>query len=392
MFIASASTTVKFHEFPNGNVAHNYQPGTKVEGPIRSISWSRDGQWLALVPHSGLTEIISVKDQLKLMKTVHDVDEPSCVAFQNTTKRLIALGTKNGQVLIYDIKSRSTKKRFPRTQSIITHVSFTAKDTHCVAGCKNGDVLLYSNVTNNLSCTFRVPKSNSVTCLRANPLKRNLIIGGSNDGVVAVWDSNVSKVKFCMEAHKAQVTSVAFSPVNSDLVVSTGLDRQFCFYDIVDNKCIASIPVENSLMAVDFSPDGTYFVMASQNGLIYTYDSRNIQQPVHAFQAHKSAIKHLAFQNVSTDPSNSSVTSISTESVIAVGASEETSRRTSDLFGMFIQVPSNEVVDSIRTSNSIEGGDSFIAALGLDRNNTADSFHQDESIGTQEPKKMAQER
>lgn len=390
MYVASASTTVKFHEFPNGNVTHHYQPGNRVEGPIRSISWNKDGNWLALVPFSGLVDIVSVKDQLKLIRTIQDIDEPSCAAFLNSTKKLIALGTKGGQVLIYDLKTRSTKKRFPRASSLISHVDFTAKDTHCVAGCTNGDILLYSNITNSLSCTFRIPRSRSVTCLRTNQFKRNLIIGGSNEGVVVVWDSNVNKAKFTMDIHKAPVTSVAFSPVNSDLVVSTGSDRQFCFYDIVDNKCIASVSVENSITAVDFSPEGTYFVMGSQNGKVYVYDSRNIQESVHSFNAHTSTVKHLIFQR-SLESNNASSSSISSDSIAPTPSSEGTGKRDSDLFGMFIQVPSNEVVESINTSvNSMEAGDSFFAALGLDKTNTIESLQQEECGISEFNKKLSE--
>lgn len=388
MYIASVSTTVKFHEFPNGNVIHHYQPGNKVDGPIRSISWNKDGNWLSLVPFSGPVDIISVKDQLKLMRTVEDIDEPSCATFLNSTKKLIALGTKGGQVLIYDLKTRSTKKRFPRASSIISHVDFTAKDTHCVAGCTNGEILLYSNTTNILSCTLRVPKSRSVTCLRANQFKRNLIIGGSNEGVVVVWDSNVNKAKFTMDAHKAPVSSVAFSPVNSDLIVSTGSDRQFCFYDIVDNRCIASVSVENSITAVDFSPEGTYFVMGSQNGRVYIYDSRNIQEPVHSFVAHTSAVKHLLFQRC-LESNNTSSSSMSSDNIVPSPSSEEVGRCDSDLFGVFIQIPSNEVVESISTSvNSMEAGDSFFAALGLEKSNTVESFQQEECAISDFTKKL----
>ncbi|KAG5885483.1 hypothetical protein JTB14_017206 [Gonioctena quinquepunctata] len=384
MYVASASTTVKFHEFPSGSVVHNYQPGSKVEGPIRSISWSRDGSWLVLVPHSGATEIVSIKDQLKLLKTIQDIEEPTCATFQNTTKKNVALGTKNGLVLIYDVKARSTKKRFPRASSQITHLSFTSKDTHCIAGCKNGEVLVYGNVTNNPPTSMRVPKSSTITCLKTSQTKRQLVLGGSSEGIVVVWDINTSRSKFHIEAHKAPVNSVAFSPVNTDLIVSTGSDRQFCFFDIADNKCIASVSVENSITAVDFSPDGTYFVMASQNGRVYIYDSRNIQEPVHSFQAHKSAIKHLEFQNASSTP-NTSLCSTSAESVTPVIPSDKNgnrnsrSSRTSDLFGLFI--PTIDSTEDARQSVvSIEGGDSFIAALGLDKSNTIDSMKQDDSV------------
>ncbi|XP_050505148.1 protein NEDD1-like [Diabrotica virgifera virgifera] len=378
MYIASASTTIKFHEFPDGNVIHNYQPG-KVEGPIRSVSWSQDGNWLVVVPHSGQTEIVSTKDQLKLLKTIHEVDEPTVACFQNTTKKLVGIGTKSGLVLIYDIKSRNVKKRFARASTQVTHVAFTAKDTHCVAGCKNGEILVYNNVTNSPPSNLRVPKSNSISCLKTNQLKRNLVLGGSNEGVVVVWDININRSKFCTEAHKAPVSSVAFSPVNPDLIITAGSDRQFCFYDIVDNKCIANVPVENNITAVDFSPDGTSFVMASQNGRVYVYDSRNIQEPVHSFTAHKSAIKHITFQKVN-ESSDSSVCSISKSSDNS--AAEDIKKkpfrsvRTSDFFGMYVHT-----VDGTREAHSvasIEGGDSFIAALGLDKSNASESVNNDD--------------
>ncbi|CAG9821680.1 unnamed protein product [Phaedon cochleariae] len=388
MLVASASTTIKFHEFPSGNVIHNYQPGSKVEGPIRSISWSKDGNWLVLVPHSGVTEIVSVKDQLKLLKTISDIDEPTCAVFQNSTKRNIALGTKNGLVVIYDVKSHSTKKRFPRASSQITHLSFTSKDTHCVAGCKNGDVMVYSNITNSPPCNLRVPKSGSINCLKTSQVKRSIVLGGSNEGMVVVWDINTSKAKFTAEAHKAPVNSVAFSPVNSDLILTAGQDRQFCFYDIVDHKCIASVPVDNSVTAVDFSPDGTHFVTAFQNGRAYVYDSRNINDPVHSFQAHTSSVKHLAFRGLQ-ESSNTSVCSLSTKSSTPVASSDDVNRnnrssRNSDLFGLF--VPTAAAYDSADDAKpppaaalSMEGGDSFMAALGLDKNGSADSFRQEES-------------
>lgn len=377
MYIASVSTTIKFHEFPNGNVIYNYQPG-KLEGPVRSVSWSRDGNWLVVVPHSGQTEIVGTKDQLKLLKTIHEVDEPTAACFQNTTKKNVGIGTKSGLVLIYDIKSRNVKKRFPRASTQITHVAFTAKDSHCIAGCKNGEVLVYNNVTNSPPSNLRVPKSNSITCLKTNLMKRNLVLGGSNEGIVVVWDININRSKFCTEAHKAPVNAIAISPVNIDLIVTAGADRQFCFYDIADNKCIANISVENCITAVDFSPDGTHFVMGSQNGRVYVYDSRNIQQPVNSFLAHTSAVRHIAFQN-GHEPSSSSVCSLS-KSFDNVGVTQEEKRRsksvrTSDFFGMHVHTV--DAGSDAKSNVSIEGEDSFIAALGLDKDNTAESLNND---------------
>ncbi|XP_060535471.1 uncharacterized protein LOC132707579 [Cylas formicarius] len=385
MYIASASTSVKFHEFPNtaAAAAHHYQPGSRIEGPIRSISWSKDGNWLAIVPHSGKTEIVTVKNQLKLVHTVHDIAEPTCASFQNLTKKHLAVGTKNCQVLIYDIKSRATKKRFPRTSSVVTHVGFTAKDTHCVAGCANGEVFVYNNVANNVACALKIPKSNSLTVLKTHAQKRHLVLGGSNEGVVVVWDTNTSKSRFCADAHKAPVTCAAFSPVNPSLVISTGLDRQFCIYDVDARERIACVTVDNNLTAVDFVDDATSFATASQNGRVHVYDSRNLNQPVYSFEAHRSAVKHLAFQNGGgggEDAGGCNTSSLGSSVGEEVKSLDEAAKmQTSDLFGYLAQLPpGNEAGEQPDKRSYVveDGGDSFMAALDL---NSGDSTRPEDS-------------
>lgn len=383
MYVASASTTVKFHEFPTGNIAHNYQPRNKVHGPIKSISWSKDGNWLVLTPHSGPIEIITVKEEFKFLKAIEDVDEPTCVTFQNTTKKCIGIGTKSGLALIFDIKASKAIKRFPRVTSQITHLEFTSKDTHCVIACKNGDVLVYNNLINSPPTSMRVPKSSSISCLKTHKIKQNLILGGSNEGIVCIWDNNTNKVVFAIEAHKTPVHSLAFSRINNDLIATSGSDRRVCFFDIISNKIVGSISLDNSITALDFCPDGQYFELASQKGQIFIYDSRKITHHIHSFQAHSSTIKHLLFQNFISG--NASICNISVESTVS--PAEENlnirSKRTSDMFRAFL--PSAESIDGaidapnrIRSHVSTDGGDSFMEALGLDNNSTTDSVKLDD--------------
>lgn len=386
MYIASASTTVKLHDFPNGNVFDNYHPGSKVEGSIRSMSWSKDGNWLVLVPHSGFTEIVGVKDKLQLLRTIQNVDEPTCATFQNTTKKFIGMGTKNGLVLIFDVKTRHTKKRFERATSQITHVDFTAKDSHCVAACKNGDVLVHNITTNSPPSVMRVPKSSSVSCVKTHKTKQNLILGGSNEGIVCVWDNNINRSKFYFKAHEAPVSAVAFSPINKDLIVSTGSDRQCRFFDIFHHKPVANFDLKNSATAIDFSPDGNYLVIASQNGQISVFDPRYFLEPLHSFQAHDTAIKHLLFQNPCSSANTSSCDlSIEATPIASDENLDNRSKRTSDMFRAFI--PSSETTDGVtevankrKSLASVEGGDSFLAALGVDNTSTTDSVKNEDSV------------
>lgn len=386
MNIASASSVVKIHEYPSTALIHSYQPHSKIVGSCRSLSWSKDGSWLAVVPHSGFAEIVTIKGNCKLLHTVQNISEPSCASFQNLTKKNIAVGTKYGQVLLYDIKAQSVKARYPRTSSAITHVGFTAKDTHCYAGCANGEILLFNNVARNLSCTLNVPKSSSLTDIKAHVQKRNCIIAGSNEGIIAVWDINVNKIKFCNEAHNAPVTATLFSPINASLIISAGLDRQVCVFDIESRQRVSHISVENNILSLDFLDESKYIVMGAQNGKLHIYDTRNLPDPVCSFDAHQSAIRHISYQGRADEHllsnSGSSLGNIVSEEAARASRSNEevqgNKKRTSDFFGMLTS-RHHSASDSCDGSKppaiscSMEGGDSFIQMLGLDKNNTADS-------------------
>lgn len=299
MLIASSSKDVKFHTWPDGNLLHVYKPATsKYEGIIKTISWGKDGNWLVLVPTKGLAEVISVKDNLKHLHSVNNVVQPTCATFQNMSKKNMAIGTLTGQVLIYDIKSKKGKKKFPRASSTITKLEYSAKDTHLMATCENGEILLYSSSLGTLSASYKIPNSRTVSCIKCHPKKRSLVSGGSDEGVVAVWDINTNKTKYQLQAHSAPVTDVAFSPIRSDLLISLGLDRKFYFHDIFSKQCCFEFTAEYSLTAVDFYPDGIGLGIASQDGQIFIYDTRNMKEPQKVIQAHQGAVKQLYFQKL----------------------------------------------------------------------------------------------
>ncbi|XP_066142789.1 protein NEDD1-like [Euwallacea fornicatus] len=389
MYIASSSSVVKFHEFPSNRLAHTYQPNSKIEGSCRSLSWTKDGGWLAIVPYSGCAEIVSLKGQCKVFHTLYDISEPSCACFQNLTKRNVAVGTKHGQVLLYDVKSRSIKARYPRVRSAITHVGFTAKDTHCYAGCASGEVFLFNQLAKNLSCTLKVPKSLSLTALKAHVQKRNFLTAGSDEGIVCVWDVNVNKVKFQTDAHNAPVSSTIFSPVNASLVVSSGLDRVVRVFDIESNSRISTIPVENNVLSLDFLQDSLHIAMGCQNGKIHIYDTRKFQDPVHSFQAHKRAVKLLTYQNYLNDTvvNNSSMESMAHEELPAKTNTshnevlEKKEKRTSEFFGLMTESPfsAREVLeDKPQSKLSVDCRDSFMIALSFDKNDDSGKAEQAE--------------
>lgn len=369
MNLVSASNNLKVHALSTGELVHQYQ--TKSNGSLRSISFSKDWCWLACVSNSGPTEIIAITDQLKPLYKVNNVKDATCAAFQHTTKKYLGIGTQKSSVLVYDVKFRKPTKEF-RTPSSVTHVAFTAKDSHLIAACDNGDVVLFNNEVNTRSTTLNVPKSSSVSVIRPNIQKRHLLLGGSEEGITVCWDTNTSQVKFMMESHQAPVSDLTFSPINSDLVLTAGLDRKINLYDVDGHHCIKSLSMNNNIFAVDFSPDGSHFALGSQNGRILVYDARKMNLPVIVIQAHKEqSVNDLLFQKINPE-SNSVGSQLESDQM---SASMEDTNGNEESFGNFTAMLSQEVNDSQKGE---DGRDSFLEAVNqLGHSSVQDSHGRD---------------
>ncbi|KAK5648852.1 hypothetical protein RI129_003744 [Pyrocoelia pectoralis] len=361
--IATASDDIKFHDWPEGNLKLYYRPANSVDGHVKTISWGRDGNWLVVVPHAGPAEVISIKGNVKVLQTIHNIYHPTCAAFHNNTKKSIVIGTLSGQVLVYDIKAQNIKKRFPRAPSTIFDVQYNSKDSHVAAACTNGDIFLYNYLTTNLSSLYKVPKSESVSAINFHRTKRNFFTAGSEEGVVAVWDINTNQIFCDVQAHHAPVTGLTFSPIRYDLVVTSGLDRRVAFYDLAAKKCVIELEVTSCTTALDYSPCGTYLGLGSQNGSIIVYDTRNFRKPISAFVAHADKrIRHLFFQKVlfsGTESEQGSFDIVPEEPIVTTSDA----RSVGDSLGLIMCDDSNVQDDSQKIPQDV--GDSFLVALGL---------------------------
>lgn len=66
-----------------------------------------------------------------------------------------------------------------------------------------------------------------------SPFDSNLLVTGSADSSVAIWDTRNTKSKlFSLRQHKDEVTQVKFSPMHGNLLASSGGDRRVMVWDL----------------------------------------------------------------------------------------------------------------------------------------------------------------
>jgi histone-binding protein RBBP4 len=82
--------------------------------------------------------------------------------------------------------------------------------------------------TNNIEAHMQ-----EIMCVDASPFDPNLLITGSADRSIAVWDTRNVKCKlFSLRHHKDEVTQIRFSPMHGNLIASSSSDRRVMVWDL----------------------------------------------------------------------------------------------------------------------------------------------------------------
>jgi periodic tryptophan protein 1 len=138
----------------------------------------------------------------------------------------------------------------------------------------------------------------AVTCLSWNKHHRNLLLSGSADKSIKLWDLETGKAVQSYEHHTDKVVALAWHPTETTVFLSGGYDQggRVC---VLDSR--APGQVQSWLLGSDveclawdpFHPER--FFVSTENGLVRCYDARNYSQdPLFTIHAHDAAVSALA--------------------------------------------------------------------------------------------------
>ncbi len=168
--------------------------------------------------------------------------------------------------------------------------------------------------------------------------ERQLLIGGSYDRKIEVWDIHTKEIKLLLEGHEKSALAVAFSP-DEKYVVSGSLDlsirvwnaktgeqmhvwqkhseniydikfhpnpRYFAsasgdktvrLWDIQEGKVVKTyIGHDADVLEIEFSPDGYFLYTASLDGVVYIYEVRTGAK-LYSYNSHVGPVNDIAVSN-----------------------------------------------------------------------------------------------
>lgn len=113
---------------------------------------------------------------------------------------------------------------------------------------------------------------------------------------VDIWDEGhlepVKSYTWGVDSHY----SLKFSPIEYSLLASCAADRSIILYDIRQSVPIRKVVLEMSGNAICWNPlEAMLFTVASEDHNLYTFDMRNLEQPLQVHMDHAGAVMSLDY-------------------------------------------------------------------------------------------------
>ncbi|CAK7915322.1 COMPASS component Swd3p [[Candida] anglica] len=152
---------------------------------------------------------------------------------------------------------------------------------------------------------FLPSSSPSTNSIRFSPDGR-IIATCSSDGIVRIYDADTYKLQTELKGHTRGVSSIEFSPIDSNILVSCSDDLTIRLWSIKKSKCIRILQKHTyHITTIKFSSKGNVLVSGSADETITIWDITT-GKPLKTLAAHSDPVS-----SISLTPDNSIIVSAS---------------------------------------------------------------------------------
>ncbi|KAF8974206.1 WD40 repeat-like protein [Flammula alnicola] len=313
LFVALASNAIEVYSVPHASKSKEEQPEAtrsySVDIPghrtdVRTLCISSDDQILASASNGSL--------KIWNMKTTQCIRTIECgYAICSTFlpgDRHIAVGTKSGEILIYDIASSTLIETIQAHTATVWSMHVRADGEALVTGSADKDVkfwaLEYKSATDESVQSGRLlslvhvrtlKMSDDVLAVRYSPNSKLLAVA-LLDSTVKVFYQDSLKFFLSLYGHKLPVLSMDISD-DSKLIVTCSADKNVKIWGLDFGDCHKSIFAhEESVMQVAFEKDSHYFWTVGKDKMLKYWDGDKFEG-IQKLEGHHGEIWALALSH-----------------------------------------------------------------------------------------------
>lgn len=295
---ASVGTALKLHFWNKHHLetVSTYKPKKSSYQKITDVSWSYDNTYILVLQEQNQPQIVSTRDRsnVSLIHTIQAVKNVTATSFENHTKRLLGLGSKEGNVVLYDTKNRIVTKKVASLDSPICFLEFNLMDDQIAIATDDKLVIYFDNDRIN-DFTKEIEVLEPPSSVKFHPNTPNLMVVGKMNGEVMIRDNDKGEIVSNFQKHSSAVTGVTFLG-GQKTIITTGLDHKICMYDYSSQENVFRINVQQQVTSLDISSSEFIFAVGMENGCIFIYDVRQPLKPLASTNAQDGPISKLSFE------------------------------------------------------------------------------------------------
>ena len=249
IYLVSCGDDIRFWQDNPEQPVCRYQA---TKGPVDSTDWSDNGfQLIACGQQSQPLQLVTISRDTKQpasISTTSVIQLPgsaTSATFNHGSgdKNIFACAYDGGKIGLVNAQSLEVVKTLSTgndPKRSIMSLSFDRAGTRLAASDDAGNI----HVQNTIQAVQGKPLPQKddaiVRHVKFSMLHKGLLVSGADSGCVTLWDVFKStKIHDFQKAHSMPVSGLAFSPINDSLLLSAGLDKQFCCLDVKKNQYVA---------------------------------------------------------------------------------------------------------------------------------------------------------
>ncbi|KAI5963079.1 SWD3 [Candida pseudojiufengensis] len=227
----------------------------------------------------------------ELYRLKHSFDETNPITSIRISpdNQYVALATLN-KIKVYDFNTYKLITELTGHSKGISDIKFSPINSNIIASCSDDlTIRIWSFQTRNSSSStsqcLKIFRKHTyhITTIQFNN-KGNLLISGSADETITIWDIISGKILTTLAAHSDPISSLVLTPDNS-IIISASYDGLIRLFDLESFQCLKTLTTSTShgtatsslstkdlqnfpVANVSISPNGKYILSTNLDGKI----------------------------------------------------------------------------------------------------------------------------
>ena len=235
----------------------------------RIVVVSKNGKWVVCACEGTGIQVFDLTDQSNRERlfNAHE-NRVRSIALYNDNQHMLTSGIDN-IVLKWDLVT-GLNQTFYNLDSPAQTIAISGDDRYVAIGTKNGSLILYSGGSSAQPRLLLNEPNNQILSV-AFTRKGNMLISGDQQGVLRIWTLDNNKLIYTRRLHQARIVDIRLDPSGKFIATCSTDGKVYLINtDAMNQTPVEVVSLSGFIFSIEFSNDGKTLFVASNNQSMIT--------------------------------------------------------------------------------------------------------------------------